>query len=196
MQQQQQSPHPETAWYEARLQRKRRLWSFAGIALFCAGVFLLISGLIQFPFRDAGTLVAFFALVLVLLWLGASNFLANRGPVPTREIERLRQQERSELFRQAQGTLLWQYRLWVRLVEFLLALFCLDMAAGKTVLVAPIRAEWVLGGLYFLAALLLLFDGIYLKPRRSKQAAARSARELSSRLTAGELSGETLSEPE
>ena len=196
MQPSQRSSHPESDWYKARLQRQRRFRFFAAIALLCLSGYFLISDLIQFPFRDTGSIASFLALTLVLVWLGTSEFFANRGPVPIEEIERLRQQERFALFRQAQGKLPWQYHPWVRVLELLLALFCLFMAVGHTIAVARSNAQWLVGGYYLLVALLLLFDALYLKPRQSKQLAAKSAIELSSRLRAGEFVEESQPEPE
>jgi len=57
-------------------------------------------------------------------------------------------------------------------------------------------SQWVLGGIYLIAGFLLLVDVFYFKPRRAGRLAARSAWELSSRLSAGEASGDSHSDPD
>jgi hypothetical protein len=187
---------PETAWYEGRLRKTRRLRLVVGIVFLCVALSFFIGELIQFPFHDVLSLVAFVVFSLLLIWFGGSAVLANRGPVPVEDINQLRQHERSTLFRQAQGALPWQYQPWVRLVELLLAVFSFWLAAGHTILVTPGRAQWVLGGIYLIAGFLLLVDVFYFKPRRAGRLAARSAWELSSRLSAGEASGDSHSDPD
>lgn len=87
----------------------------------------------------------------------------------------------------------WQYRSWVRLVELLLAIFCLYLAAAHTVLVTAYRAQWFMGGVYLFVGLLLLADAFYFKPKQAARLAERSASELSFRLNAGEATGESSS---
>lgn len=194
MEQQPFPTQPETTWYEERLRKKRRFRLIVGIVLLCAALSFFIGELIQFPFHDILSLVAFVVFSLLLIWFGASEVLTNRGPVPAEDINQLRQYERSTLFRQAQGVLPWQFHPWVRVVELLLAVFSFWLAAGHTILVTADRAQWVLGGIYLLAGLSLLADVFYFKPRRAGRLAARSASELSSRLSAGEASGSSHSD--
>src|SRR5579875_1308510 len=180
---------PETAWYEKRLRKQRRFRLITGIVILCATLFSFISNLIHFPSHDTLSLVVFVILSLLLISFGASEILANWGPVPVEEINQLRQYERLALFRQAQGILPWQFHPWVRVVELLLAAFSFWLVASHTVLVTAERTQWVMAGIYLLAGFSLLADALYFKPRRARQLAARSAVELAARLRIGEATG-------
>jgi hypothetical protein len=195
MKQKHNSSQPEAAWYQARLHKKRRFRLVAGVVLLCFALYFFFSELISFPIRDSLSLVVYLSFSLLLIWYGASEILANRGPVPLEDINRLRQNERSTLFRRAQGTLPWQYRSWVRLIELFLAVCCLYLAAGHTVLVTAYRAQWFMGGVYLFVGLLLLADAFYFKPGQAARLAEKSATELSFRLKAGEATGDSQSEP-
>src|SRR5689334_13786109 len=178
-----QQPHPsqpEAAWYERRLQKKRRFRLIAGIVLLCFALSFFIGELIQFPFRDIISLAIFVVFSLLLIWFAEREVMTNWGPVPTEDINQLRQNERSLLFRQAQGALPWQYHLWARTLELLLAIFCFYLAAGHTILVTPNRVQWLPGAVYLIAGLLLLVDTFYFKPRRARHFASRSTAKLSS----------------
>jgi hypothetical protein len=194
MPQQPLSSQPEAAWYERRLQKKRRFRLVAGIALLGVALSFFIGELIQFPFRDIISLAVFVMFSLLLIWFAVGEVLTNRGPVPVEDINQLRQHERSLLFRQAQGALPWQYHLWARMLELFLAIFCFYFAAGHTILVTANRAEWFMGGIYLIAGLLLLVDIFYFKPRRARHLATRSTSELSSRLRVGEATGNSHSD--
>jgi hypothetical protein len=194
MEKQSLTSQPETAWYKRRLQNKRRFRFVAGIVFLGLVLFFFIGELIQNPFHDIISLLVFVVLSLLLIWFAVSEILINRGPVPLEDINQLRQHERSLLFRQAQGVLPWQYHLWARILESLLAVFCFYFAASKTVLVASGQSEWLLGCIYLFAGLLLLVDAFYLKPGRAMLLASRSAAELSSRLKIGEATGNSHSD--
>ncbi|QBD75511.1 hypothetical protein EPA93_05635 [Ktedonosporobacter rubrisoli] len=194
MQQQSLPDQPETSWYKGRLKKIRLLRLLTGILLLCLILSFFIGTLFRSPFRDIPSLVVFVVFSLLMSGFAVSEIMTNWGPVPVEAINQLRQHERSLLFQQAQGALPWQYRLWVRGLELLLAAFSFELAAGHTILVMPERAQWVIGGVYFLAGLGLLADIFYFKPKQARQLATKSASELSFRLSSGEATGENHSD--
>lgn len=129
------SQQPETAWYQRRLREQRQFRLVVGIVLLCVALYFFFGTLSQFPFHNPMSLVICGVCFLFLIWYGTSEVLTNRGPVPLEDVHRLRRQERSLLFRQAQGALPWQYHLWFRSAEFLFALFNFYLAATHSVLV-------------------------------------------------------------
>lgn len=184
------SHQPETAWYQRRLQEQRQFRLVMGIVLLCVTLYFFFGTFIQFSFQNPMSLVICGLCILFLIWYGASEVLINRGPVPVEAIHQLRQQERSLLFRQAQGALPWQYHRWFRLAELLFALFSFYLAATHIVLAPLNHPQWLSAGVYMIVGLVVLIDVFYFKPRYARHLAARSASELSYRLRIGETTGD------
>jgi len=190
---------PETAWYWERLRTRHRSQRIAGIAIFVFGLCLLIAEPLLTPDYNQLTILVLILIALLPVLQGSSLLLANRGPVTPQAVERLRSQERIQLFRQAQGTMLpWQYRRWTRILECILGLLLLlSIVQGALAALRMSQVEfstlsekviaWVFVTLFALISLLLIIDSIYLKPRRARRFAKHSSAELAYRLSLGEL---------
>ena len=187
--------NPETAWYEQRLRRRRwgrRLFDLMRIVL---GLCFLAGGFVALAVHDVVSAALLAPVAVLLLWLGVSDARDTFGPIPKEDVARLRQYERSELFRRARGRLPWQFHGWVRILELVLAAYLFYFATGATIFVAPARRAWANGILFFIFALALIGDALLLKPYRARRLARRSATELAIRLSAGEHTAEASPDP-
>jgi len=185
---------PETAWYGERLRRKRRFELISGFVILVFGLCILITGFLLVPesARELPAPLVLIAISLLPILQGGSLLLANWGPVTRQAVEQLRRQERTQLFRQAQGMMLpWQYRRRVRILEGFFGLLLLSVALYNVFAAPMISSTDVRGWIFLLMAtlpgFLLIIDSIFVKPWRVRRLVKRSATELASRLSLGEL---------
>ena len=112
------------------------------------------------------------------------------------EVEEQRQSERAQLLREAQGILPLSYRRWWLILQSCIA--TLFVVGGVVLLFYPASSplDWLWSLVYGISSSIggvtFLWLALVIKRRRAKQIPSESARELSYRLTHGEITeGET-----
>jgi hypothetical protein len=194
--------NPESAFHRRILEKERASQRRSGrIALWVSGSLLVAFTLLN-SVLALRTSLSFWSFLLIefviaggfgamLYVFGWTEYKAGTRPVTDQEVDARRQSERARLLREARGILPVSLRPRVLILEFILGV--LFIAAGVVLLVlsyaTPLDQFW--GRLYGIGFLLCGFSFLSLvlivKRRRAKQLPAESARELSYRLTRGEI---------
>ena len=199
---QQQRTNPESEFHRRILEKERTahlrvgriaLWeAFSLLVVFTfLNIVLAFSAHLSFWFFLLIECVLVGGLSVMFFLFGWTEFQVGKRPVTDQEVEERRQSERARLLREARGILPIAFRLRVLIVEFVLGV--VFIAAGVVLLVSPYATPLVglWGRLYGIGCILCGFSFLSLvlivKRRRAKQIPAISARELSNRLTLGEI---------
>lgn len=119
--------------------------------------------------------------------LGVVEYQEGRAPITEQEIEQRRQEERTRLFRQAQGYIPFMGRPWF--LSLLIGVGVFFAVVGVLCFIFPVVPSiWgIIYGAAFLFCAMLLFLTAWRIHQRSKYLASDSARWLSRRLMMGEI---------
>ncbi len=207
----QRTNNPESEFHRRRLARDRAFsLRFGRIGMWVSGVlFALFTAMnIVFAFSTGLPFWSFLQIeAVVVAYCGSMFYLfgwveyqLGKRVVSDQEVEEQRQSERTQLLREAQGILPLSYRRWWLILQ---ACIGAVFIAGGVVLLfypasSPLDRLWslVYAVCFFIGGVAFLWLALVVKRRRAKQLPYESARELSSRLTRGEITeGETDQHP-
>lgn len=190
----------ETAFYRYRLGQERNALRQRSVIvmILCStllGLGILLGGFLLLARIFPSDMLLFFSLVLlgvlgsIFLVFGVVGYRLAKQPVSEQEVLQLRQSERIRLFREAQGVLPVAYRPWRLALDGLLGMLC--SACGIACLLFSFPGNGVIKFLYAgclqCTALSMLYNALYVKPRRARLIPSQSARELKQRLALGEI---------
>lgn len=192
--------NPETEWYHQQIVKDRHSLRKSGIIAFIigvcllpAGIFLLTSSLPQ-VLRDASVFqpIVLFATTLGtplgFILLGLLQYRDSKRPVVQEEVLQKRQQERTQLFRMAQGKIPWRYSKAVFIIFTIFGLLFLIPGIATLVYTTGYSDGGLVWGiLYSLMGLLLLIYGVIILPRRIQRLPAESVQALAASFVAGEV---------
>ncbi len=187
--------NPEFLLHYERLRRDRAWLRRRAYVLLLAAVALLASVLLVVSAASSrrtvgpGFFVLFLGLAILLVCNALLAFKRSRHPIDEREVARIRQEERQQLFQFAQGRISWRYWLGV-VTQFLIgALFlALGVQVAWSLAMNPARLDLIsiVLGLGFCLISWYSLAAALRSAQLLRRLAKLSAQELAARLSLGE----------